>query len=60
MIIIGSDVYPTFQEIALLDDGTGEYQELQLGHDNGEAERFYRQLHGQSVRVAIEASGHSR
>ena len=60
MIIIGSDFHPTFQQIAMLDDQTGEYQELRLAHDSGEAEGFYRELQGQSVRVAMEASGHSR
>ena len=62
MIIIGVDYHPSFQQIAFLTEETGEYDERQLNHSEGEAERFYRDLHqrGMSVRVGMEASGYSR
>jgi hypothetical protein len=57
MLIIGCDYHPSVQQIAVLDQETGEYQELRLEHKNGEAERFYRKLAGQPVRVGVEATG---
>ncbi|HEV3039207.1 MAG TPA: IS110 family transposase [Candidatus Angelobacter sp.] len=57
MLIIGCDYHPSVQQIAVLDQETGEYQELRLEHKNGEAERFYRKLAGQQVRVGVEATG---
>ncbi len=60
MIIIGCDFHPSFQQIAMLNDETGEYQEPHLEHGNGEAEQFYRRLQGETVRIGMEASGHSR
>jgi len=62
MIIIGVDYHPSFQQIAFLDQETGECGERQLNHSDGEAERFYRELQprGVSVRVGMEATGHSR
>lgn len=60
MIIIGCDFHPRFQQIAMLDQARGELQEYRLEHPNGEAEQFYRRLRGQSVRIGMEASGHSR
>jgi transposase len=61
MIIIGVDYHPEFQQIALLDKDTGEFQEKRLAHPE-EAEKFYRELAvaGQKVRVGMEASGHAR
>src|ERR1022692_1297855 len=61
MIIIGVDFHPEFQQIALMDTDTGEFQEKRLGHRE-EAEKFYRALAaaGQKVRVGMEASGHGR
>jgi len=61
MIIIGVDYHPEFQQIALLDQGTGEFQEKRLSHPE-EAEQFYRALAtaDQKVRVGMEASGHAR
>ena len=61
MIIIGVDFHPEFQQIALMDSDTGEFQERRLAHRE-EAERFYRELAaaGQKVRVGMEASGHAR
>ena len=59
MIIIGVDFHPEFQQIALVDKETGEFQEKRLAHPD-EAEKFYRELVGQKVRVGMEASGHAR
>ena len=60
MIIIGVDYHPEFQQIALLDKDTGEFQEKRLSH-RAEAEQFYRALAATGqVRVGMEASGHAR
>ena len=59
MIIIGVDFHPEFQQIASVDTDTGEFQEKRLTHRE-DAERFYRALAGQKVRVGMEASGHAR
>ncbi len=59
MIIIGVDFHPEFQQIASVDTDTGEFQEKRLAHP-AEAEKFYRALVGQKVRVGMEASGHAR
>jgi transposase len=62
MIIIGVDYHPSFQQIAFVNKETGEYEERQLNHSEGEAEKFYRdlKLKGVNVRVGIEATGHAR
>jgi transposase len=57
MKIIGCDFHPSFQQIALLDRGSGQRVGRKLEHGSGEAERFYRGLAGEPVRVGIEASG---
>ena len=57
MLIIGCDFHPSFQQIAIFDNQTGEQQERRLGHRE-EAEQFYRGLAGQAVRVGMEACGH--
>ena len=61
MIIIGVDFHPEFQQIAMVDTGTGELQEQRLNHPH-EAESFYRELVSRSfpVRVGMEASGQAR
>ena len=59
MIIIGVDFHPEFQQIAAVDTDTGEFQEKRLAHPD-EAEKFYRAVAGQKVRVGMEASGHAR
>ena len=59
MLIIGCDYHPGFQQIAFVDSETGELRERRLAHRE-EAEQFYTGLKGQSVRVGMEASGHSR
>ena len=60
MWIIGCDFHPSFQQIALVNQATGEYQRLRLEHKGGEAERFYRSLAGQQVIVGVEATGSLR
>jgi transposase len=62
MVIIGLDYHPSFQQIAFVDQETGEFGEKRLVHDNQEAESFYRELkkRGVSVRVGMEATGHAR
>jgi transposase len=62
MLIIGVDYHPSFQQIAFLDQETGECGERRLNHSDGEAEKFYRdlKLRGVSVRVGLEATGYSR
>jgi transposase len=56
------DYHPSFQQIAFLDQETGEYGEQRLNHSDGEGERFYRDLQqrGIHVRVGLEATGYSR
>jgi transposase len=62
MMSISVDYHPSFQTIAFLMEETGEYDERELNHSDGEAERFYRDLkhRGISVRVGMEATGYSR
>jgi transposase len=62
MMIIGVDYHPSFQQIAFMDQATGECGERRLNHSDGEAEKFYRELKqpGVSVRVGMEATGYSR
>jgi transposase len=59
MKIIGCDFHPSFQQIAICDLETGELQELQLCHGDGQAERFYREL-GKPALIGIEATGNSQ
>lgn len=62
MLIIGVDYHPSFQQMAFLDNETGECGEQRLRHSDGEAERFYRELkqRGSQVRIGMEATGHAR
>jgi transposase len=55
--MIGCDFHPSFQQVAIFDNRTGEIQEKRLQHRE-EAERFYGSLAGQEVRVGMEACGH--
>jgi transposase len=59
MMIIGCDFHPRFQQIAFIDQETGEYEERRLNHTE-EAERFYRSLAGRQVRIGAEATGNFR
>jgi transposase len=57
MLIIGCDFHPSFQQVAIFDNRTGEIEERRLQHRE-EAERFYGLLAGQEVLVGMEACGH--
>jgi transposase len=59
MLIIGADYHPSFQQIAFVDDETGECGERKLTH-KAEAESFYRSVQSRKVRVGMEATGHAR
>jgi hypothetical protein len=56
MMIIGCDFHTRYQQIAMLDEGTGELTDRRLDHPGGEAEAFYRNLQG-PVGVGIETTG---
>ena len=58
-MIIGCDFHPSFQQIAYVDQETGEYSERRLRHRE-EALVFYRSLAGRQVRVGVEATGNDR
>ena len=55
----GCDLHTRYQQIAMLDEETGEFVERRLEHANGETKEFYAKLAG-AVRVGIEATGHTR
>ena len=59
MMIIGCDFHPGFQQIAYLDQETGEYEERRLSHRE-EAVAFYRSLAGRAVLIGVEATGNDR
>jgi hypothetical protein len=62
MVLIGVDYHPSFKTIAYSVEETGEYDEQELNHSDGQAEKFYRGLkqRGICVRVGMEATGYSR
>ena len=53
MLIIGCDFHTRYQQIAMMEEATGELTERRLDHESGEADAFYRNLQG-PVRVGIE------
>jgi transposase len=59
MMIIGCDFHPRFQQIAFVDQETGEYGERRLSHPEAAAQ-FYRSLVGKQVRIGAEATGNFR
>jgi hypothetical protein len=59
MKIVGCDLHTRYQQIAMLDQETGELIERRLEHESGEARAFYAALSA-PVRVGIEATGHTR
>jgi transposase len=59
MKIVGCDLHTRYQQIAMLEEETGELTECRLEQENGEARAFYAGLAG-PVRVGIEATGHTR
>ena len=58
MLIVGCDYHPSFQQIAWVETDSGEVGERALLDSTGEAEKFYRKLkdEGVKVRVGIEAT----
>jgi transposase len=56
MLIIGCDFHTRYQQIAMMDEATGELVERRLEHQSGEAHAFYRSL-PKPVRVGVEATG---
>ena len=58
MLIIGCDLHTRFQQIAMLDNETGEVVEKRLEHENGEAKRFYEGLEPPAL-VGIESTGYT-
>ncbi len=44
MMIIGCDFHTRYQQIAMMDEATGELIERRLDHESGEAHAFYRDL----------------
>src|SRR5579863_9663098 len=58
MLIIGCDFHPSFEEVAIFDDQTGEIRYRRLGHVEA-ARQFYGSLAG-PVRIGIEACGQSQ
>jgi transposase len=59
MKIVGCDLHTRYQQIAMLEEETGELVERRLEHESGEALAFYAALSA-PVRVGIEATGHTR
>ena len=59
MMIIGCDFHPRFQQVAFVDQETGECGDRRLNHPE-EAEQFYRSLAGRQVRIGAEATGNFR
>ena len=51
LLIIGVDYHPSFQQIAFMNEETGECGERRLNHSDGEAERFYKELKERGVSV---------
>jgi transposase len=56
MMIIGCDFHPCFQQIAYVDQESGEYGERRLNHPE-QAAQFYRSLVGKRVCIGLEATG---
>lgn len=59
MKIVGCDFHPSWQQVAIFDKETGEYEERQLKNGDGEAERFYRALPAPAL-IGVEACGNSQ
>lgn len=55
MMIIGCDFHPSFQQIAYVDQETGQYGERCLNHRE-DALVFYRPLAGRRAVVGLEAT----
>jgi tRNA splicing endonuclease len=53
MLLIGVDCHPSFQTIADVVEETGEYDEQDLNHCDGQAEKFYRDLKQRGICVRV-------
>jgi len=53
--IIGCDFHPRFQQIAFLEQETGEFGERRLSHPEEQSDFTGRC--GQAVRIGVEATG---
>ena len=58
MLIIGCDFHTRYQQIAMMDEATGELVERRLEHESGQIRDFYAGLPS-PARVGIEATGHT-
>ena len=58
-MIIGCDLHTRYQQIAMLEEETGEVVTRRLEHENGEAKAFYAKLVKPS-RIGIEATGYTQ
>jgi transposase len=59
MKIVGCDLHPQWQQIAVFDVEAGEISERKLINSDGDAERFYLALEAPSL-VGVEACGNSQ
>jgi transposase len=59
MMIVGCDFHPGKQQVAIFNQQTGEVEERELSHGDGEAEGFYRGLPTPAL-VGVEACGNSQ
>jgi transposase len=58
MVIIGCDIHPSFQQIAMLDTESGELKQMRLEHKEP-ARIFYESLRGKEVVIGVEACGYT-
>jgi len=58
-MIIGCDFHPSWQQVAWVDNESGECGERKLVHAAGEAKMFYQQL-GAPALIGMEATGNSQ
>ena len=58
MLTIGCVFHSRFQQIAMLDEQTGETVERRLEHETGEARAFYAALPAPAL-VGMEATGYA-
>jgi transposase len=59
MMIVGCDFHTRYQQIAWVEETTGEILQRRLEHTEDEARKFYAALPG-PVLVGIEATGYSQ
>ena len=59
MVIIGCDFHPGFQQVSVLDTGSGEVKEMRLAHKE-ETRQFYAGLRGKEMLVGVEACGYTQ